>query len=91
MNTWQTLYRKFRFYSHLLLHRQTPLYVKMLLGLGLMYLVYPLDFITDFIPFLGLVDDVTIGALLIGLALRLIPEELIASVHHKVYGESDES
>ena len=71
---------KIRFYVTILLDRETPWYVKILLALGLIYLVYPFDFIPDQLPFLGLVDDLTIGTFLIGLAIRLVPAEVIRRV-----------
>lgn len=43
----------------------TPLYVKLALGLGLVYIISPYDLIPDWIPVLGEVDDLTLAALLI--------------------------
>ena len=75
--------KKIRFYANILLDRETPWYVKILLGLGLLYLIYPLDIIPDQIPFLGLVDDLTIGTFLVALAIRLVPAEVIKRVRDK--------
>ena len=80
-------FKKVRFYATILLSRDTPWLVKLLLLVGLAYLIYPLDFITDAIPFLGLLDDLTIGSLLIALALRLIPNHIIERARRKVYKE----
>ena len=74
------LINKIRFYVSILLDRETPWYVKILLALGLVYLVYPFDFIPDQIPFLGLVDDLTIGTFLVALAIRLVPDKVIRRV-----------
>ncbi len=65
--------------------RDTPWLVKLLLAVGFLYLVYPFDLVTDAIPFLGLLDDVTVGSLLIALALRLVPNHIIERVRQKVY------
>ena len=75
--------RKIRFYINILFDRETPWYVKILLAIGLIYLVYPLDFIPDQIPLLGMVDDLTIGAFLIGLAIRLVPASVIRRIQTK--------
>ncbi|MCI5132480.1 MAG: DUF1232 domain-containing protein [Candidatus Electrothrix sp. EH2] len=48
--------------------KETPLYVKLILGLGLMYILSPWDFIPDALPVLGIMDDFTLAALLIAWA-----------------------
>ena len=50
------------------LAKTTPLYVKIILVLGLAYCVSPLDFIPDTLPVLGLLDDLGLAALLVGWA-----------------------
>ena len=77
--------KKLRFYFHILFDRETPWYVKLLLGIGLLYLVYPLDIIADQIPFLGLVDDLTIGTFLIALAVRFVPATVMDRVRRKIF------
>jgi len=66
--------RRLALYWKLLWDRQTPIYIKFLLGLGLLYLIMPMDLITDTIPVLGLLDDVTVASAIIALALRLMPK-----------------
>jgi uncharacterized membrane protein YkvA (DUF1232 family) len=48
--------------------KATPIYVKILLSLGLIYLVSPWDLIPDWIPVIGILDDLTLAALLIAWA-----------------------
>jgi len=48
--------------------RETPLYVKILLGSGLLYAVSPYDLIPEWIPVVGLLDDLALAALLIAWA-----------------------
>jgi uncharacterized membrane protein YkvA (DUF1232 family) len=48
--------------------KETPLYVKILLSLGLIYIVSPWDFILDWIPVIGILDDLTLAILLISWA-----------------------
>jgi uncharacterized membrane protein YkvA (DUF1232 family) len=78
--------RRIRFYRLLLFDRQTPWYVKLILAIGLVYVLYPFDLITDGIPFLGWVDDLTIGGLLMGLAIRLVPVQIKERIARQVYG-----
>lgn len=50
------------------LARTTPLYVKVILGLGLLYCISPLDFIPEWLPVFGLMDDLALAAMLIAWA-----------------------
>jgi uncharacterized membrane protein YkvA (DUF1232 family) len=49
---------------------QTPLWVKLVLAGGLVYVVSPLDLIPEWIPAIGLLDDLALAALLIAWASR---------------------
>ena len=77
--------RQIRFYWLLLFDRQTPWYVKLILAIGMLYILYPFDLITDRIPILGWVDDLTIGSLLVGLAIRLVPAPVKERIARQVY------
>ena len=48
--------------------KETPFYVKTILGLGLVYIVSPWDLIPEALPILGILDDFTLTALLIAWA-----------------------
>ncbi|MDU9047548.1 MAG: DUF1232 domain-containing protein [Candidatus Electrothrix sp. Rat3] len=48
--------------------KETPFYVKTILGLGLVYIVSPWDLIPEALPILGILDDFTLAALLIAWA-----------------------
>lgn len=50
------------------LSRETPLHVKLILGMGLLYALSPYDLIPEWIPVLGVLDDFALAALLIGWA-----------------------
>ncbi|MFM6922901.1 MAG: YkvA family protein [Polynucleobacter victoriensis] len=58
-------------------HPECPMYVKLLIGLIVLYALSPIDLIPDFIPVLGYLDEMILLPVLIGLALRLIPNHLI--------------
>ncbi|MEO8144543.1 MAG: YkvA family protein [Betaproteobacteria bacterium] len=59
-------------------HPDTPLAAKLLAILVVAYAFSPIDLIPDFIPVLGYLDDVILVPLGIWLALKLIPEHVIA-------------
>lgn len=54
----------------------TPWSAKILIWLTIGYLLSPIDLIPDFIPVLGLLDDLIIVPLLIVLSIKLIPKEV---------------
>ena len=55
---------------------RTPLAAKLLAALVAGYALSPIDLIPDFIPVIGLLDDLLMVPLGIWLALRLIPSHL---------------
>lgn len=57
---------------------RTPWYAKALVLLIVAYAVSPIDLIPDFIPVLGYLDDLLIIPAGIGLALALIPAQVMA-------------
>lgn len=77
--------KRIRFYLLILLDRETPWYVKLILAIGFVYILYPFDLITDRIPVLGWLDDLTVGSLLVGLSVRLVPDEVKQRVLRKMY------
>lgn len=48
--------------------KETPRYVKLILGLGLAYIVSPFDLIPEWLPIIGVLDDFALAALLISWA-----------------------
>jgi len=57
---------------------RTPLVAKVAVSLIVAYALSPIDLIPDFIPVLGLLDDLILIPLGIALALRLVPAEAMA-------------
>lgn len=57
--------------------KRTPAGAKLLIGLTVGYLLSPIDLVPDFIPVLGLLDDLLIVPLLISLSLKMIPAEVL--------------
>jgi uncharacterized membrane protein YkvA (DUF1232 family) len=65
------------FYRRALRHPRTPRASRILLGAAIAYALSPIDLIPDFIPVFGHLDDLVILPLLIWLAIRLIPKQVI--------------
>ncbi len=51
-------------------NRNTPLYVKTILGAGFLYIISPYDFLSDWLPVIGVMDDIALAALLLSWASR---------------------
>ncbi|WP_019143196.1 YkvA family protein [Noviherbaspirillum massiliense] len=62
---------------------RTPLAAKIVAGLVAAYALSPIDLIPDFIPVLGYLDDVILVPLGIALAIRMIPENVLADARAK--------
>lgn len=69
--------REITIYQLVLKDPRVPWPSKWLLGLAMGYLLSPIDLIPDFIPILGHVDDLIIVPVLLSLALKFIPKEVI--------------
>lgn len=69
--------REITIYQLMLKDPRVPWPSKWLLGLAMGYLLSPIDLIPDFIPILGHVDDLIIVPVLLSLALKFIPKEVI--------------
>lgn len=80
----QRLKVEFAVYRLALKHPDTPWVAKVLLGMAVGYVLLPFDLIPDFIPIIGHLDDLVIVPGLIYLALKLIPEEVMAECRRKV-------
>lgn len=73
-----------RVYQLVLKDSRTPKLAKAILGLAVGYALLPFDLIPDFIPVLGQLDDILIIPALIGLALKLIPPEIVEDCRKKL-------
>jgi uncharacterized membrane protein YkvA (DUF1232 family) len=65
-------------------HPRTPWYAKVLLLAIVAYAVSPIDLIPDFLPVIGLLDDVILLPLGIALALKMIPRAVIEECRARV-------
>lgn len=67
-----------------LFEKRTPIIAKVFAGITVGYLLSPIDLIPDFIPVLGLLDDLIIVPLLIKFTLTLIPKHIIEDIKNKI-------
>jgi uncharacterized membrane protein YkvA (DUF1232 family) len=63
--------------------KRTPWYAKALLIFILAYIVSPIDIIPDFIPVLGLLDEVILVPIALAIVFKLIPESIERDVSLK--------
>jgi len=66
---------------------RTPWYAKIFTGLVVAYAFSPIDLIPDFIPILGYLDDLILVPLGISLALKMIPQEVMAECRQRAQEE----
>lgn len=55
---------------------RVPWYVKIMAMLIVAYIISPIDLIPDFIPVLGLLDEIILVPIFLSLTIKLIPVEL---------------
>jgi len=56
--------------------KRTPWYAKAMLGLVLAYIISPIDLIPDFIPVIGLLDEVILVPIALALIFKFIPSDI---------------
>ena len=66
---------------------RTPWLAKALAAFVVAYALSPIDLIPDFIPVLGLLDDLLLLPLLIGLAVRLVPQEVLTDCRQRAQAQ----
>jgi uncharacterized membrane protein YkvA (DUF1232 family) len=66
---------------------RVPWYARLFAALVAAYALSPIDLIPDFIPILGVVDDLILLPLGISLALKMIPPEVMADCRERAAAE----
>ena len=67
-------------------HKETPVAAKIIAAVAVVYALSPIDLIPDFIPVLGLLDDVIIVPALIAIVVKLIPADVFAECRQQSDG-----
>ena len=65
---------------------ETPITAKILAFATVAYALSPVDFIPDFIPVLGYLDDLIILPALVALTVKFIPKDVFAEYRKKAQG-----
>lgn len=55
---------------------RTPVIAKILAAITVIYVLSPIDFIPDFIPVLGYLDDLILILLLVSLIIKMVPRDI---------------
>lgn len=81
---WREVWQQMRLVVRLLRDPEVPFYLKFVPFVGLLYLVFPFDFVTDFAPIIGQLDDIT--ALIVGakVFIELAPPTVVARHLHEI-------
>ena len=69
-----------------LMNKKTPWYSKVFAAMTVVYALSPIDFIPDFIPVLGYLDDLIILPALVALTVKFIPKDVFADYRQKAQG-----
>ena len=85
------LRREAAVYRLLLRDERTPMVSKALLWLALGYALMPFDLVPDWIPVLGQLDDLVVVPALVLLALRFVPDTLVADCRRRALVGSAEA
>jgi uncharacterized membrane protein YkvA (DUF1232 family) len=82
-NIGRKLKQELAFYKSILKDNRTPKIAKWLLAIAIGYAVMTFDLIPDFIPVIGQLDDLIIIPILIIIAFKIIPKQVIADCRKK--------
>lgn len=63
---------------------RTPLAARLVVVVVVAYAISPIDLVPDFVPVLGLLDDLLLLPLGLALAIRLVPADVLADARSRV-------
>ncbi len=70
-------------------HPRTPWYAKVFAALVVGYVFSPIDPIPDFIPVVGLLDEMVVVSIGVALAAKLVPPDVLAECREKARGVAE--
>lgn len=84
----QELWTQIKLVYYLLRDRDVPIYLKALPFAGLVYILFPIDFLPDVIPVLGQLDDLTV--LIVGLKvfIEMAPVDIVTRYMDQMLGKA---
>jgi len=82
------LWQQIRLVFHLIKDREVPIYLKILPFAGILYALFPLDIITDVVPVLGQLDDLTILIIGAKVFIEMAPPQVVARHLAAMRGEA---
>ena len=66
--------------------KKTPILAKVFAGITVAYALSPIDFVPDFIPVLGYLDDVILLPMLVALTIKFIPQDVLERNRNQAEG-----
>ena len=66
--------------------KRTPWFAKVIAAIIVVYALSPIDLIPDFIPVLGVIDDIIILPALVALCVRGIPNDVLEACRSRAEG-----
>lgn len=66
--------------------KDTPILAKIFGAITVGYALSPIDFVPDFVPVLGYLDDIILLPLLVALTLKFIPKEIFDECREQAEG-----
>ena len=79
-----------RLVTRLMMDRRVPLWLKLIIPAGVVYFAFPSDFVRDFLPIFGRIDDVLVLVGSVLAFLVLAPKEIV-SEHLGTGGQASNS
>lgn len=86
---WKDVWNQIRLVYYLMRDREVPIYLKLLPLSALAYVLWPIDLLTDFVPVVGQLDDIT--AVLVGVKvfIEMAPPHVVAKYMDMLDGPVD--
>jgi len=82
------LMQQIKLVYYLIRDRDVPIYLKVLPFLGVLYVLFPIDIITDIIPVLGQIDDLMILTIGAKVFIELAPAHVVAKYIDQMRGQT---